>query len=174
MNICKFLGESGRRQEALDAYLALLPDVRRLRGEDHPNTLTVRLNIARYTWELGDPARALELHEELIEDQRRVRGADHPSVLITRYNIAMLKADLGDLATALAELDAPCGSASPATAIPCTRRSSGPGSAGRGSPHGQGTRHRPQPSCAGSGTTGPVSWARSTPTPSPHRRSWTG
>ncbi|MFD0343870.1 hypothetical protein ACFVH0_35250 [Streptomyces sp. NPDC127117] len=105
MNIRRFLGEAGRRQEALDAYRAPLPDVTRIRGENHPNTLPVRLNIARHTCEPSYPASSSALHEKLIEDQRRVNGADHPTVMISRYNMAMLKAGPGDPATAPAEPD---------------------------------------------------------------------
>jgi hypothetical protein len=48
-------------------------------GNDHPDTLSARLNLARWRGRAGDPAGAAEAFEALLDDRVRVLGPDHPT-----------------------------------------------------------------------------------------------
>jgi hypothetical protein len=74
---------------------------RRVRGDDHSDTLRTRNNVAFWTGSCGDSAAALRLFQELLRDQARVLGADHPATLATRNNIASRTGACGDPAAAL-------------------------------------------------------------------------
>jgi tetratricopeptide (TPR) repeat protein len=71
---------------------ALLPDMERVLGPGHPDTLRTRHNIATWTGECGDAAGALRLLTALLPDMERVSGPGHPDTLRTRHNIAALTA----------------------------------------------------------------------------------
>ena len=83
------------RGEALRLFAELLPDLERVLGRDHPDTLTTRNNIASWTGEVGDAREALRLFTALLPDQERVLGRDHPDTLTTRNNIACWTGDGG-------------------------------------------------------------------------------
>ncbi len=80
---------------------ALLPDMERVLGRDHPDTLTTRNNIASWTGRVGDAREALRLFTELLPDRERVLGRDHPNTLRTRNNIAHWTGRVGDAREAL-------------------------------------------------------------------------
>ena len=100
-NIAHWTGESGDAAGALHLSQALLPDLQRVFGPDHPHTLTTRNNIAGWSGESGDAACALRLFQELLPDQQRVLGPDHPDTLTTRQNLARWTGESGDTASAL-------------------------------------------------------------------------
>lgn len=77
MNICKFLGGSGRLQEAVDGYEELLPLVTRVRGAYHPNTFLVQLNIES----------AVGLLRTVVADRARVLGQEHRDTLGARREL---------------------------------------------------------------------------------------
>ena len=72
---------------ARDLFATLLPDVRRVLGPDHPDTLTGRANLAHWTGEAGDAGRARDLFATLLPDVRRVLGPDHPDTYRTQDNL---------------------------------------------------------------------------------------
>ena len=74
-------GAAGDAREALRLFRELLPDLERVLGRDHPDTLTTRNNIAHWTGEAGDAREALRLFRELLPDLERVLGRDHPDTL---------------------------------------------------------------------------------------------
>jgi hypothetical protein len=100
------LGESGRVQAAAAAFAVLLPDLERIRGQDHPETLTTRNNIAFCRAQSGEIAAALADAPALLADRQRVQGPDHPDTLSTRNNIASWRAQSGEIAAALADFAA--------------------------------------------------------------------
>lgn len=74
---------------------------RRLRGTQHPDTLSARSQIAFWTGRCGHPEDALRLFKELLSDQEQVLGPDHPDTLGTRSSIAAWTGEAGDPAKAL-------------------------------------------------------------------------
>jgi len=67
---------------------ALLPDMERVLGADHPDTLTMRNNLAADYQDAGRAAEAIPLFEQTLADRERVLGADHAHTLHTRGNLA--------------------------------------------------------------------------------------
>ena len=82
------IGIAGRVLEAIAIYEDLLDDMRRVFGEDHPNTLTTRGNLAGMIGIAGRVLEAIAIYEDLLDDMRRVLGEDHPNTLTTRGNLA--------------------------------------------------------------------------------------
>ena len=71
-------------------FTELLPDMERVLGRDHPDTLTTRNNIAFWTGG-GGRREALRLFTELLPDRERVLGRDHPDTLGTQEAIKLLE-----------------------------------------------------------------------------------
>ncbi|MFJ6672976.1 tetratricopeptide repeat protein [Actinosynnema sp. NPDC091369] len=74
----------------------------RLRGPEHPSTLTVRNNLATAYESAGDAGRAVELCEAILASRERVLGPDHPDTLFSRNNLAAAYESTGDLERAVA------------------------------------------------------------------------
>ena len=72
-----------------------LPDVDRVLGREHPDTLTARSNLARWTGEAGDPATARDRYVALLHDCERVLGPEDPDTLTARSNLARLVGGAG-------------------------------------------------------------------------------
>ncbi|MER6853724.1 tetratricopeptide repeat protein [Streptomyces flaveolus] len=51
----------------------------RVRGEDHPHTLTSRNNLAHAYETAGELARAIPLYEQALNNCVRVLGEEHPA-----------------------------------------------------------------------------------------------
>jgi hypothetical protein len=52
-NLARFLGEAGRPAEAVTELRALLGDLERMLGADHPHTLATRQSLAFWLIEFG-------------------------------------------------------------------------------------------------------------------------
>ena len=76
--------------EALRLFREVLPDLERVLGFRHPNTLKTRGNVAGLTFQCGNPPEALRLFQALLADQEKILGLDHPETRKTRDNIAAL------------------------------------------------------------------------------------
>ena len=63
---------------------AAAADYTRVRGADHPDTLSARAGIARLTAQTGRVDDAIAEYGKLAGDYARVRGADHPDTLSAR------------------------------------------------------------------------------------------
>ena len=66
----------------------LLPDLLRVLGSDHPDTLTTRANLAYWLGAAGQPGQAASQYRDLLVDRLRVLGPDHPGTLAARENLA--------------------------------------------------------------------------------------
>ena len=66
------------------------PLFERVRGADHPDTLTTRNNLAMAYRAAGRTAEAIPLLERTVADFERVRGADHPDTKAAREGLAAL------------------------------------------------------------------------------------
>jgi hypothetical protein len=65
-----------------------LTDRRRVLGEDHPDTLTSRINLAGAYEQTGDLGRAIPLCEQTLTNCVRALGEDHPITLGCRSRLA--------------------------------------------------------------------------------------
>lgn len=76
----------------MDWFRALLSDVKRVLGPDHPDTLRVRYHIARWTAKTGDDTAALVQFRALLPKQEQAQGVAHPRTQETRDWMAKLEA----------------------------------------------------------------------------------
>ncbi|WP_461063414.1 tetratricopeptide repeat protein [Streptomyces pseudoechinosporeus] len=91
-----FLQNQGAVSRALNHRQRAFVTTRRIQGEDHPDTLTVRNNLAYAYASAGDLGRAIPLYERTLADRLRVLGEDHPDSLTSRNNLAYAYASVGD------------------------------------------------------------------------------
>ena len=89
-------GQTGSVAQARDYYAELLPDMVRILGPDHPDTLTTRALLAHWRGQAGDPAGAATAFADLLTDSLRVLGPDHPNTLTTRADLAYWRGQAGD------------------------------------------------------------------------------
>ena len=73
---------------AIELGTILVDDCQRLRGADHPDTLTSHMNLAGAYQAAGRLDEAITLFKQLLIDCERVVGADHPVTLTSRSNLA--------------------------------------------------------------------------------------
>ncbi|MFO1430671.1 MAG: tetratricopeptide repeat protein [Candidatus Competibacteraceae bacterium] len=73
---------------------------RRLRGDEHPATLSSMNNLAVTLWAQGDLAGARTLQEQVLALRRQVLGEEHPNTLTSVNNLAATRRAQGDLAGA--------------------------------------------------------------------------
>jgi len=83
---CRCQGCAGRAA-ARDQLAALLPDLERVLGADHPDTLDARWSLALWTTEAGDAAAGRDQYAALLPDLDRVLGADHATTESARMNL---------------------------------------------------------------------------------------
>ena len=77
----------GRRGDARDAFAlfeALLPDLERVLGRDHPDTLTTRHNIAGWTGKTGHARGALALFKALLRQATHDSSSKSPPPVASR------------------------------------------------------------------------------------------
>ncbi len=75
---------------AIPLYKGALADCERVRGTDHPDTLTTRNNLAMAYRAAGRTADAIPLYERMLADCERVLGAGHPWTKAAREGLAAL------------------------------------------------------------------------------------
>jgi hypothetical protein len=87
----------GEHQQARQLQNDTLTRLRRVLGDDHPETLTSAHNLASELAALGEYQQARALAEDTLTRRRRVLGDDHPD---THQSVASLQrlheqADMG-------------------------------------------------------------------------------
>jgi tetratricopeptide (TPR) repeat protein len=75
--------------------------MKRVFGDDHPNTLTSLNNLAGLFESKGEYDRALQMCEECLTKMKRVLGDDHPNTLQSLINLAGLFESKGEYDRAL-------------------------------------------------------------------------
>ncbi|GGQ61375.1 FxSxx-COOH system tetratricopeptide repeat protein [Couchioplanes azureus] len=95
----------GQTNAAIDQFERVLADRRRLRGVDHPDTLTSRNNLAFAYRSAGRLDEAIREYESVLVDFRRLRGVDHPDTLALRNNLATAYQLAGRLDEAITEFE---------------------------------------------------------------------
>jgi hypothetical protein len=87
------LGDSAA--QAIAVGEALIADLDRLLGADHPDTLNSRNSLAAAYQAAGRPAEAIPLFEQTLVGRERLLGPNHPDTLITQNNLAAAYQDAG-------------------------------------------------------------------------------
>jgi tetratricopeptide (TPR) repeat protein len=82
-----FLGDQGAIDQAIAYHQRAHNAYERVRGPDHPHTLTSRNNLAGAYESAGDLGRAIPVYEQTLADRERVLGPDHPSTRTVRANL---------------------------------------------------------------------------------------
>ncbi|SBW23095.1 hypothetical protein FDG2_3564 [Candidatus Protofrankia californiensis] len=95
-DLARRMGEMGDLHGALAAYHALLPDVQRVLGPDHPDTFVTRRRLARWQRETGDATGAVTTLEALLPEVLRVLGPEHPDAFTARLDLASSRGEAGD------------------------------------------------------------------------------
>ena len=80
--------DDGNAADAELAFLTLLPEVRKLKGEENNLTLATRHELYRAILNQGRAAEAEREFRNLLAHHEKGLGAEHPDTLITRYNFA--------------------------------------------------------------------------------------
>jgi hypothetical protein len=91
------LYSAGRLQEARELLRRIADAQHRMRGEEHPDTLTSKNTLANISADLGDLAGARALQERVLEARRRVLGEEHPDTLTTMNRLAETLFALGEI-----------------------------------------------------------------------------
>ncbi|CAG9949993.1 unnamed protein product [Clonostachys rosea f. rosea IK726] len=90
----------GRLGEAEKLQTKVLDLYKRVRGEEHPNTLRGMGNLALTISNLGRLGEAEKLQTKVLDLCKRFRGEEHPETLIGMNNLAQTIRDLGRLGEA--------------------------------------------------------------------------
>ncbi len=94
-NWTSFLRSQGRASEAVAVYEDVLPSLRDVLGEDHPNTLTVQQNLGVALVDEGRCTEARALLEATLAGYERTAGPDHPTTLAVGADLALAYDRLG-------------------------------------------------------------------------------
>ncbi|KAI4166730.1 MAG: hypothetical protein LQ343_007804 [Gyalolechia ehrenbergii] len=81
--------EAGRYKEAEELEVQVMETMKRVLGEEHPDTLSSIANLASTYWNQGRWKEAEELEVQVIETSLRVLGEEHPSTLTCIANLAL-------------------------------------------------------------------------------------
>ena len=83
-------GSAERTGEAIELQERVLGDSERIRGAEHPDTLTARSNLAWSYWSAGRTGEAIELQERVLDDSERILGTEHPDTTAARQALQQL------------------------------------------------------------------------------------
>ncbi|HEX8344626.1 MAG TPA: toll/interleukin-1 receptor domain-containing protein [Actinoplanes sp.] len=83
-----WLNEANSHTAGITIGPALVTDLERVLGDDHPDTLGSRNNLANAYQDAGRTDEAIALHTRTLTDMERILGDDHPDTLTSRNNLA--------------------------------------------------------------------------------------
>jgi len=115
---------AGHWAAAREQFAALLPDLERVLGAEHPDTLSARASLAELTWRASAPAdhetaqAARDQFAALVPELQRVLGAEHPATLAARVSLTFWTRApwaVDQLAALLGDLERVLGAEHPAT-----------------------------------------------------------
>ncbi len=89
--------ELHRRHEPAEQRLA---EIRRERGDDHPDTLTAMLDLAEITFNQGRLIATRKLEEAVVAGRARIFGDDHPDTLKAMRKLGVTLGAQGEFAAA--------------------------------------------------------------------------
>ena len=87
--------DTGQWQETVGLEEKVLEAMKRMLGDEHPNTLVSMGNLARSYSDLGRRQEAMELEEKVLEASKRTLGDEHLNTLMAISNLARSYSDLG-------------------------------------------------------------------------------
>ncbi|WP_238011269.1 tetratricopeptide repeat protein [Dactylosporangium sp. AC04546] len=87
-NLVHWMSETGDRAKARDLYAEVLAVRERVRGTDHPQTVSTRTDLAFAAAETGDMGRARDEYAVLAPSLERTLGLRHPETVAARENLA--------------------------------------------------------------------------------------
>jgi hypothetical protein len=97
------LARLGEIEEAQPLAEQVVGRIRRIQGENHPDTLMTISNLAEILRELESELPAAKGHAtDAVNGLRRVRGVNHPHALSAASNLTEILRRLGELSEALA------------------------------------------------------------------------
>ncbi|KAJ7290549.1 hypothetical protein C8J57DRAFT_1445391 [Mycena rebaudengoi] len=96
--------DSGHFQRAQELCVALVADLKRILGSEHPETLIAMGNLAVMYHDIGHLTDAEELKVMVLEKMKQILGTEHPDTLAGMSNLAATYWKLGKLTDAM-ELD---------------------------------------------------------------------
>jgi len=89
-----------RYHEAEHMLRQLLPDQRRILGDDHSDTMASQRILARLTGLQGRHQQAERMYRRLLADRQHRLGRQHPETLATRFGLAAIVERVGHYAEA--------------------------------------------------------------------------
>jgi tetratricopeptide (TPR) repeat protein len=95
--------ERGAYASAREHEEVVLREMRRLLGDEHPLTVTAKLNLAGTMYGQGEFANARQCQEEVLDVRRRYLEEGHPEVLAARGNLAATLQAQGEIGGARAQ-----------------------------------------------------------------------
>ena len=91
------LRKKGKQEEAMVIYLAALEGRRRVREEEHKDTISTLNNMGAVLDAIKDYEGALDYYQQALRVLEKVVGKTHPDTLMTIMNMAITYGDgLGD------------------------------------------------------------------------------
>ena len=87
--------EAGRWTEAEKLNMQVMETMKRVLGEEHPDTLTSIANLASTYWNQGRWTEAEKLKVQVMETRKRVLGEEHPDTLTSMGNLALTYSNQG-------------------------------------------------------------------------------
>ena len=99
-NLADCRRSNGKYAEAERIERQVLGVLRRVLGEEHPDTLTTAANLATSLCKQGQYAEAERIEREVLGVRRRVLGEEHPDTLTTAANLARTLCKQGQYAEA--------------------------------------------------------------------------
>jgi hypothetical protein len=95
-NLAQTLDAEGDLPGARKIQEQVLDVSRRVRGEEHPNTLGSMNNLASTLCSQGDLPGARRIYEQVLDVCRRVLGEEHPDTVLSAWNLFRTLSDLKD------------------------------------------------------------------------------
>jgi tetratricopeptide (TPR) repeat protein len=80
----------GRYKESEKLFVQAMETHKKIFGDDHPNTLTLRAGLAVAYRNQGELSKAQQLATQVMEKRKAVIGAEHPDTLKSMANVALI------------------------------------------------------------------------------------
>jgi hypothetical protein len=71
--------------------------MRRILGEEHPDTISAMNNLASTFGDLGRRDEAAKMLQEVLDKRRQILGEEHPDTITAMSNLAVTLGNLGRL-----------------------------------------------------------------------------